>query len=127
MLPMLLFSLNSTDLVNEQLWLSSLKSFEILINESNPAEDHYLLPYTAEILDRLLFMANYERNMDIRITALRSICGIASNLSPNKIIQRQKFVCKQLEKSLNDKKRLCRQLAVEGRNRWFLLATKNGE
>ncbi len=37
------------------------------------------------------------------------------------------FVCKNLEVCLNDKKRLCRQIAVEARNRWYLLTTKNIE
>lgn len=125
MLPILLYSLSNTNNLEEKLCLSSLNSFEILLQESLKNEDSYLLTYTEEIIEKLILMTTYEKNMDIRLLALKCLNNLATYLPPNKIIKHQKYVCKQLEKCLSDKKRLCRQKAVETRNRWFLLTTKN--
>jgi hypothetical protein len=126
MLPILLFSLNanssSTDSQKtEHLWLSSLKSFEILIN----SDAKCLLEYIQEIIDRLIFMAQYSGNMNIRLLALKCLNSLAIKSSPNDVIKYQKNVCKKLAECLNDRKRLCRNIAVEARNRWYLLTTKN--
>jgi DNA repair/transcription protein MET18/MMS19 len=135
MLPILLFSLNNntadqqrqqsqtTD--DDRIYLSSLKSFEILLHESLSNENAYLLAYTQEIVERLLTMCRYERSMEIRLLALKCLNNLAVHLEPNKIVKFQREVCKRLESCLNDRKRLCRRQAVETRNRWFLLTTKN--
>ena len=72
-------------------------------------------------------MSQYEHNMNIRMLALKCLNNLAIKSQPNDIIKYQKNVCKQLIKCLDDKKRLCRQMAVEARNRWYLLTTKNIE
>ena len=69
----------------------------------------------------------YNENMNVRLTALKCLNSLAINSSPNDIIKYQRSICKQLTNSLDDKKRLCRQMAVESRNRWYLLTTKNIE
>jgi hypothetical protein len=131
MMPVLLYSLNNINMKNEDLWTSSLKSFEILINEGNTSEDDehskYFLGYLNDIVTKLLTMSRYEENMNIRVLALNCINKMAIRIAPNKLIKMQRLVCKQLEKCLNDKKRVCRQIAVEARNRWFLLTTKTNE
>ncbi len=126
-MPMLLYSLNNMSLKNEQLWLNSLKSFEILINETQKDEGQYFIDYLPQVLDKLLTMCCYEANMNIRLLALKCVNNMAIYLAPNKLIKSQRYVCKQLEKCLNDRKRLCRQMAVEARNRWFLITTKANE
>ena len=128
MLPILLYSLNSTtssddNKSNEHLWHSSLKSFEILIN----SDINCFILHIQEIIDRLLFMSQYEHNMSIRMLGLKCLNKLSVKLQPNDIIIYQKNICKQLVKCLNDKKRLCRQMAVEARNRWYLLSTQNIE
>jgi DNA repair/transcription protein MET18/MMS19 len=131
MLPILLYSLSNTDKEAEQsderIYLSSLKSFELLLHESLANENSFLLAYTQEIVERLLGMCRYERSMEIRLLALKCLNNLAINLEPNRIVKFQKEVCKKLECCLKDKKRLCRRQAVETRNRWFLLTTKSIE
>ena len=125
MLPILLFSLNVNiaSKNDEHLWISSLKSFEILINNDTKC----LMPYYDEIIRRLLQMAQYNENIYVRLTALKCLNSLAIKSSPNDIIKYQRLICKQLVNCLDDKKRLCRQMAVESRNRWYLLTTKNIE
>lgn len=129
MLPILLYSLNNTNSSsadsqkNEHLWLSSLKSFEILIKNDAKC----LSAFTQDIIDRLLLLAQYNENMNIRLLALKCINSLALRSAPNDIMKYQRNVCKQLVKCLNDRKRLCRHTAVEARNRWYLLTTKNIE
>lgn len=127
-MPVLLYSLNNIDTKNEQLLLNSLKSFELLINESvqeNTGE--YFLQFVDQVLERLLNMCLYKESMNIRLLALKCVNNLALNVAPNKLIKSQKAVCKGLLLCLNDKKRLCRQLAVEARNRWYLITTKTNE
>ena len=130
MLPILLYSLSSNGAdkqTDERIYLSSLRSFEILLHESLANEKSFLLAYTQEIIERLLLMCRYEQSMTIRLLALQCLNNLAINLEPNKIVKYQRDVCKRLEACLNDRKRLCRRAAVETRNRWFLLTTKNLE
>lgn len=127
MMPVLLYSLNNINVKNESLWLSSLKSFEILINETLDDNGQYFLEFTSEVIEKLLKMCRYEDNLCIRLLALKCINNLALNLAPNKIIKHQKFVCKQLLPCLSDKKRVCRQVAVEARNRWYLITTRTNE
>lgn len=129
MLPILLYSLKTNNeesnnsKVNEHLWLSSLKSFEILINSDTKC----FAAHTQEIIERLLKMSLNANNMNIRMLALKCLNSLAIRAHPNDVIKYQRLVCKQLALCLNDKKRLCRHLAVEARNRWYLLTTKNVE
>lgn len=127
MLPVLLFSLSNSENMDEKICLSSLKTFEMLLNDCAKNDDGSMLGYLQEILEKLVLMTRFESSLDIRLLALNCLNTIALSISPNRIIKYQKFVCKELEKCLTDKKRLCRQLAVEARNRWFLLTTKNSE
>lgn len=128
MLPILLYSLNHhNEQIDESIYMSSLKSFELLLHESLANENSYLLNYTGELVQRLLAMCVYENSMEIRLLSLKCLNNLASSMEPNKIIKYQKDVCKHLERCLNDKKRLCRRMAVEARNRWFLLTTKNAD
>lgn len=127
MMPVLLYSLTQTETKNKTLLHISLKSFEILINELSKDNRKNLLEFIDQILENLLVICLYKEDMQIRFLALKCINNLAINISPNKIIKYQKSVCKQLGKCLSDKKRICRQLAVEARNRWFLITTKTNE
>jgi hypothetical protein len=127
MIPVILYSLNNIENEDEKVLFSSLKSFEILLFETLQKENQQLESYTQDILKKLILLCNYKKNMEIRLLALKCINNLALTLPPNKIIQYQKHVCHKLEPCLSDKKRLCRQKAVEARNRWYLLTTKNVE
>ncbi len=127
MMPVLLYSLNTTDICNEQLWLHSLKSFELLIDDAARPDHSLFLEFTAPVLERLLKLCTYQANMQVRLLALRCVNNLAKSVSPARIIKSQKTVCRQLEACLNDRKRLCRQMAVEARNRWFLITTKTNQ
>lgn len=127
-MPVLLYSLNNIEAKNEQLCMNSLKSFELLIKESvQETTGQYFLQFIDQVLERLLNMCLYKESMNIRLLALKCVNNLALNFAPNKLIKNQRVVCKGLELCLNDKKRVCRQLAVEARNRWFLIATKTNE
>ncbi len=126
-MPVLLYSLNIIDGKNEQLLLNSLKSFEMLINESEQEKGQYFLEFIEQVLERLLRMCSYKQSMNIRLLALKCINNLALNVAPNRLIKSQKAVVKGLELCLNDNKRVCRQLAVEARNRWYLITTKTNE
>ncbi len=129
MMPILLYSLSTSEICNEQLWLSSLKSLELLIDEAaqknnRPDRQAHFLEFTTPVLERLLKVCNHQANMEVRLLALGCVNNLGKNVAPAMIIKNQKMVCRQLEACLNDRKRLCRQMAVEARNRWFLISTK---
>lgn len=129
MLPILLYSMSDTKELDQSLCISSLKSFDLVIRDlsSDGAEHEFILTYITEILSKMLAMSTYEANMEIRLLALTCVNNLAVSLPPDRIIKHQKWVCRELDKSLRDRKRLCRQMAVQARNRWFLLSTKNNE
>jgi hypothetical protein len=89
------------------------------------SDNEQILAYADDIIARLVKMCQYDANLEIRLLALKCLNSMAINVTPNKLIKYQRFVCKQLEQCLKDRKRVCRQLAVQVRNRWFLLTTKN--
>ena len=126
MLPILLYALSNTNNGgDEQLLFSSLRSLELFIQESAQTENEYFIAHISDIVSKLIDMCKYEANLDIRLLSLKCMNTLATNVSPNRLIQYQKLVCKQLEPCLSDKKRICRQMAVAARNKWFLLTTKN--
>ena len=129
MLPILLYSLSDSQQLDENICLSSLRSFDLVVRESSSGgtDEAYFLSYTSEILSKMLAMSSYTRNMEIRLLALTCVNNLAKRLAPDQIIKHQKWVCRELDKSLCDHKRLCRQMAVQARNRWYLLSTKNSE
>lgn len=134
MLPILLYSLNdSGEKLDENICLCSLRSFDLVVrgssgeNADGSQDQDFLLTYTSEILARLFAMSTYTGNMEIRLLALTCLNNLADKLPVDRIIKHQKWVCRELDKTLNDHKRLCRQMAVQARNRWFLLSTKNSE
>ena len=118
MLPIILYTLSNAEQADEKVYLSSLMLFEILLYETFQKENKFLESYTQDILKKLIFMCQYKNNMNIRLLALKCLNEWATNSPPNKIIHYQKHVCKSLEPCLSDKKRICRQKAVEARNKW---------
>ena len=118
MIPIILYTLSFTENADEKVCLSSLMSFEMLLYEAFQNENKFLESYTDEILKKLIFMCQYKNSMNIRLMALNCLNDLATKFLPNKIIHYQKHVCKSLEPCLSDKKRLCRQKAVEARNKW---------
>ena len=118
MIPIVLFTLSNSKNSDEKVYMSSLMSFEILLYETFQKENKFLESYTHDILNKLIFMCQYKNNMNIRLLALKCLNDLATNFAPNKLIQFQKHVCKSLEPCLSDKKRVCRQKAVEARNKW---------
>lgn len=129
MLPILLYSLNDSKQLDENICLSSLRSFDLVVRESSSggADEAFFLAYLNEILSKMFAMSAYAANMEIRLLALTCINNLAAKLAPDQLIKYQKWVCRELERSLGDHKRVCRQMAVQARNRWFLLSTKSSE
>jgi hypothetical protein len=127
MLPIILYSLTNSKNIEESFIVSSIKSLQLLLNETFESEEKLYNSYCEEILKRLVSLCRYEKNMEVRLISLKCLNNMALIFQPNNLIKYQRFVCKELELCLNDKKRLCRQIAVEARNRWFLLSTKSKE
>ena len=123
--PVILFALSNTDVSDESSILICLKIVQSLLDaqdsessvSSGKKPPHELiLPYIAEILSKLSVLAKYEHNMQVRLMALVCLNSVACSLSPNVIIPYQASVIAKLQQCLNDRKRLCRQKAVETRD-----------
>jgi hypothetical protein len=127
MLPIILYSLSNSENIEESFIVSSIKSLQLLLNQTFESEEKLFNSYCEDILQRLISLCHYKRNMEVRLISLKCLNNLALIFQPNNLIKHQRYVCKELELCFNDKKRLCRQMAVEARNRWFLLSTKSKE
>jgi hypothetical protein len=93
MLPIIIFtlSINSEQEYQENISILSLKSFELILNnEALQNLNGYFTNCVGDILTKLITMCKYDKNMNIRLLALKCLNEISCNLPPNKIIQYQR-------------------------------------
>jgi hypothetical protein len=93
MLPIIIFtlSINIEQDNQEKISILSLKSFELILNnEALNNLNGYFTNCVGDILSKLIAMCKYDKNMNIRLLALKCLNEISYNLPPNKIIQYQR-------------------------------------
>lgn len=73
------------------------------------------------ILPRLVNLSKYVKSMDVRIKSLQCLFDIAHTYPTMLLLPFKQDVLLDLAPSLDDKKRLVRNMAVKARTRWFLI------
>ncbi|KAL0830754.1 hypothetical protein ABMA28_002878 [Loxostege sticticalis] len=73
------------------------------------------------ILPRLLNLSKYVKSMDVRIKSLQCLYEIANAYRTMILLPHKQDILLDLAPSLDDKKRLVRNMAVKARTRWFLV------
>ncbi|KAI8421894.1 hypothetical protein MSG28_009825 [Choristoneura fumiferana] len=76
---------------------------------------------TQTILPRLLVLTKYVKSMDVRINSLQCLFDIANTYPTQLVLPYKQDVLFDLAPSLDDKKRLVRNMSVKARTRWFLI------
>ncbi|CAH0719867.1 unnamed protein product, partial [Brenthis ino] len=75
------------------------------------------------ILPRLINLTTYVKSMDVRIKSLQCLYEIANSYPTRLLIPFKQDILIDLTPSLDDKKRLVRNMAVKARTRWFLVGS----
>ncbi|XP_013141657.1 PREDICTED: MMS19 nucleotide excision repair protein homolog [Papilio polytes] len=73
------------------------------------------------ILPRLIKLSTYVKSMDVRIKSLQNLFEIAKGYPTSVLLPYKQDVLLEIAPSLDDKKRLVRNMAVQARTRWFLV------
>lgn len=73
------------------------------------------------ILPRLVKLSTYVKSMDVRIKSLQCLYEIANVYSTALLLPHKQDMLLDLAPSLDDKKRLVRNMAVRARTRWYLI------
>ncbi|XP_049872411.1 MMS19 nucleotide excision repair protein homolog isoform X2 [Pectinophora gossypiella] len=73
------------------------------------------------ILPRLVNLSRYVKSMDVRIKSLQCLYDIANAYRTALLLPYKPDILVDLSPSLDDKKRLVRNMAVRARTRWFLI------
>nr|BAM18699.1 unknown unsecreted protein [Papilio xuthus] len=73
------------------------------------------------ILPRLIKLSTYVKSMDVRIKSLQCLFEIAKVYPTSVLLPYKQDVLLDIAPSLDDKKRLVRNMAVQARTRWFLV------
>ncbi|KAI5646049.1 dos2-interacting transcription regulator of RNA-Pol-II domain-containing protein [Phthorimaea operculella] len=73
------------------------------------------------ILPRIVRLTKYSNSMDVRIKALQCLYEIANSYRTALLLPYKPDILLDLAPSLDDKKRLVRNMAVKARTRWFLI------
>ncbi|XP_060801450.1 MMS19 nucleotide excision repair protein homolog isoform X2 [Amyelois transitella] len=83
------------------------------------------LPLVADslqtVLPRLVNLTRYANSMDVRIKSLQCLYDIANSYRTSLLLPHKQDILIDLAPSLDDKKRLVRNMAVKARTRWFLI------
>ncbi|XP_026748982.2 MMS19 nucleotide excision repair protein homolog [Galleria mellonella] len=83
---------------------------------------HYLVADSLQtILPRLVNLSKYVKSMDVRIKSLQCLYDIANSYRTMLLLPHKQDILLDLAPSLDDKKRLVRNMAVRARTRWFLI------
>ncbi|XP_028166780.1 MMS19 nucleotide excision repair protein homolog [Ostrinia furnacalis] len=75
------------------------------------------------ILPRLVNLSKYVKSMDVRIKSLQCLYEIANSYRTMILLPHKQDILLDLAPSLDDKKRLVRNMAVKARTRWFLVGS----
>ncbi|XP_038214057.1 MMS19 nucleotide excision repair protein homolog [Zerene cesonia] len=73
------------------------------------------------ILPRLVKLSGYMKSMDVRIKSLQCLYEIANSYKTALLLPYKSEILFDLAPSLDDKKRLVRNMAVRARTRWYLV------
>ncbi|CAH2047442.1 unnamed protein product, partial [Iphiclides podalirius] len=73
------------------------------------------------VLPRLVKLSTYVKSMDVRIKSLQCVLEIAKAYPTVLLLPYKQDVLLDLAPSLDDRKRLVRNMAVQARTRWFLV------
>ncbi|XP_075975169.1 MMS19 nucleotide excision repair protein [Anticarsia gemmatalis] len=100
---------------NKDLLLSALDVLCQLIKSQPIAES------LQTVLPRLINLTKYVKSMDVRIKSLECLYNIANTFRTSLLLPFKQDILLDLAPSLDDKKRLVRNMAVRARTRWFLV------
>ncbi|CAH2084528.1 unnamed protein product [Euphydryas editha] len=75
------------------------------------------------ILPRIINLTTYVKSMDVRIKSLQCLYEIANSYDTRLLLPYKQDILIDLAPSLDDKKRLVRNMAVKARTRWFLVGS----
>ncbi|KAJ2951139.1 hypothetical protein O0L34_g5530 [Tuta absoluta] len=73
------------------------------------------------ILPRVVRLTKYSKSMDVRIKALQCLYELANSYRTALLLPYKPDILLDLAPSLDDKKRLVRNMAVKARTRWYLI------
>ncbi|KAJ0183452.1 hypothetical protein K1T71_001428 [Dendrolimus kikuchii] len=79
------------------------------------------------VLPRLVNLTKYVKSMDVRIKSLQCLYEIANSYRTSLLLPYKQDILFDLAPSLDDKKRLVRNMAVKARTRWFLIGAPGEE
>ncbi|KAF9435406.1 hypothetical protein BGZ76_006356, partial [Entomortierella beljakovae] len=117
LLPMLVHSLSFPD---SELRSSTIGTFQIITKDAPTLMAEHLSTLTPLLL-KLASSEDPVNSMDVRIASLKCLGAQPKALSVSAIRPYKKRVLKELERPLDDRKRLVRREAVECRSQWFML------
>ncbi|KOB71804.1 DNA repair/transcription protein met18/mms19 [Operophtera brumata] len=109
-------------LYKQRMFVSFMKLTETMEAVKPETKEAYLLSWALQtILPRLTTLSNYVKSMDVRIKSLQCLFEIAHIYRTTLLLPYKQDVLFDLAPSLDDKKRLVRNMAVRARTRWFLI------
>ncbi|KAF9315046.1 hypothetical protein BG003_003547 [Podila horticola] len=122
LLPMLVHSLSFPD---PELKSSTIETFQIITKDAPGLMAEHLATLTP-LLISLTNSQEAANTMKVRIAALKCLGAQPKSLPFTALRPYKAQVLKELEKSLDDRKRLVRREAVECRSQWFTLSGSIG-
>ncbi|KAG0085141.1 hypothetical protein BGZ93_000833, partial [Podila epicladia] len=122
LLPMLVHSLSFPD---AELKSSTIETFQIITKDAPGLMAEHLATLTP-LLISLTNSQDAANTMTVRIAALKCLGAQPKSLPFTALRPYKAQVLKELEKSLDDRKRLVRREAVECRSQWFTLSGSIG-
>ncbi|KAF9334528.1 hypothetical protein BG006_001993 [Podila minutissima] len=122
LLPMLVHSLSFPD---PELKSSTIETFQIITKDAPGLMAEHLATLTP-LLISLTNSQDLANTMKVRIAALKCLGAQPKSLPFTALRPYKAQVLKELEKSLDDRKRLVRREAVECRSQWFTLSGSIG-
>ncbi|KAK4518028.1 Sorting nexin, cytoplasm-to-vacuole targeting pathway/endosomal sorting [Mucor velutinosus] len=118
LVPLLIESMSFPDTV---LKLSTLDLFQFSLQEATDIMAKHILTLLPAFTS---LIGPAEKSMKVRISALKCIGLISTNISRDVVLPYVKDTLKAIAVPLDDKKRLVRRQAVECRESWYLIGSK---
>lgn len=117
-MPLLIESMSFPDTV---LKLSTLDLFQFSLQEATDIMAKHIITLLPAFTS---LIGPAEKSMKVRISALKCIQLISTNISRDVVLPYVKDTLKAIAIPLDDKKRLVRKQAVECRESWYLIGSK---
>ncbi|KAL7335341.1 hypothetical protein PS15p_200831 [Mucor circinelloides] len=118
LVPLLIESMSFPDIV---LKLSTLDLFQFSLQEATDIMAKHIITLLPAFTS---LIGPAEKSMKVRISALKCIQLISTNISRDVVLPYVKDTLKAIAIPLDDKKRLVRKQAVECRESWYLIGSK---